>query len=429
MSVKSGQAVTVVFTTQNPATGAAADATGTPAGTLYVNGAADGAAVTVTNITTGVYKAAVTLPSLTAGDVVSLRIAATVATVAGEGVVWQEVGDTKRVSDLNDLAAGAEMDLVDAPNATAVAAIQSGLATYSNVSEVVSAVNAQTAIMVGIVQATTGAHGNFAAVASDGTITSGSQTSGTYASTRALNDASSWIVGNSTSIDFYLAFTVPVAAVLRAIVCQVEYDQPPTFYVSDDAMNWTAVGSQAASAADYEVNTYILDIDDAVTAGVSGEVYVRMATSYYAPISVTVGYMAVVLETAAASGGASVEDIIAGLQAEDPPIPVDVTYQNGVANTAPAVLASILETLQGLIAGAGSGTGYYSDTVDDGADPLDGVRVQLSTDAAGNHRVYEAFTNALGVFTLNPDPGTYYRWLDLAGYTFAQGVEVEVVEP
>jgi hypothetical protein len=30
------------------------------------------------------------------------------------------------------------------------------------------------------------------------------------------------------------------------------------------------------------------------------------------------------------------------------------------------------------------------------------------------------------VFTLNPDPGTYYRWLDLAGYTFTQGVEVEV---
>lgn len=97
--VKSAQAVTVLFTTSNPTTGAAADATGTPTGTLYVNGTANGAAVTVTNITTGVYKAALTLPSLSAGDVVSLRISATVASVAGEGVIWQDVGDTVRTSD------------------------------------------------------------------------------------------------------------------------------------------------------------------------------------------------------------------------------------------------------------------------------------------------------------------------------------------
>jgi hypothetical protein len=76
--------------------------------------------------------------------------------------------------------------------------------------------------------------------------------------------------------------------------------------------------------------------------------------------------------------------------------------------------------------GAGSGTGAYTDTVNDGTNPLDGVRVQLSTDAAGTNRVYEAFTDALGVFEMHPDPGTYYRWLDLAGYAFEQGVEVVV---
>jgi hypothetical protein len=74
----------------------------------------------------------------------------------------------------------------------------------------------------------------------------------------------------------------------------------------------------------------------------------------------------------------------------------------------------------------GSGTGHYSDTITDGASPLDGVRVQLSTDPAGAHRVYETWTDALGTFTLRPDPGTYYRFLDLAGYTFAQGVPVEI---
>ena len=100
MTVKSAQAIVVLFTTQNPTTGAAADATGTPVGTLYVNGTANAAVVTVTNITTGVYKAALTLPTLTAGQIVSLRVAATVEAVAGEGVVWQDVGDTYRISDL-----------------------------------------------------------------------------------------------------------------------------------------------------------------------------------------------------------------------------------------------------------------------------------------------------------------------------------------
>jgi hypothetical protein len=104
MSVKSGQAVTVDFTTANPTTGAAADADALPTATLVVNGTDNAATVTVTNKATGVYKAAVTLPTLGAGDVVSLRVAATVATIAGVGVVWTDTVDTKRVSDLKDEA-------------------------------------------------------------------------------------------------------------------------------------------------------------------------------------------------------------------------------------------------------------------------------------------------------------------------------------
>jgi hypothetical protein len=105
MSIKSGQTVTVLFTTQTPATGAATNADALPTGLLYVNGVVNAAVVTVSNITTGVYKAAVTLPALTAGDLVSLRISATVATIAGEACIWQDVADTKRTSDLNDLDA------------------------------------------------------------------------------------------------------------------------------------------------------------------------------------------------------------------------------------------------------------------------------------------------------------------------------------
>lgn len=78
---------------------------------------------------------------------------------------------------------------------------------------------------------------------------------------------------------------------------------------------------------------------------------------------------------------------------------------------------------------AGSGTGYYTDTIDDGTNPLDGVRVQLYTAPNRVGPAYEAYTNALGVFEMWPDPGVYYRWLDLAGFSFPQDVAVTVTEP
>jgi len=93
MSVRSGQSITVEFTTRAFATGAATDATGTPTGTIYVNGTADAASVTVTNQATGRYKAAVTLPTLAVGDVVSLLITATVSGVTDTDKVWEDTKD------------------------------------------------------------------------------------------------------------------------------------------------------------------------------------------------------------------------------------------------------------------------------------------------------------------------------------------------
>jgi len=125
MNVKTGQSITVLFPTQNPATGAATDATAPPTGTLYVNGTADGATVTVTNITTGLYKAALTLPTLSAGDVVSLRISATVSAIAGTAVVWQAVGDTVRSSDLatpTNITAGTITTVTNLTNLPAITA-------------------------------------------------------------------------------------------------------------------------------------------------------------------------------------------------------------------------------------------------------------------------------------------------------------------
>jgi hypothetical protein len=96
--VKSGQSVTVDFTTL-AATGALANAASTPTGTLVVNGVDNAAVVTVTNKATGIYKASVILPSLAAGDLVQLRIAATIGSVATGGIIWQDVADIIRLSD------------------------------------------------------------------------------------------------------------------------------------------------------------------------------------------------------------------------------------------------------------------------------------------------------------------------------------------
>lgn len=106
--IKPSQAITVGFETARFDTGAAADATGTPTGTLVKNGTDTAETVTVTNKATGSYKAAFTVPAdAAAGDVFELRVEATVNSVAGKATVWRGVVDTKRVGDLQDLTAAA----------------------------------------------------------------------------------------------------------------------------------------------------------------------------------------------------------------------------------------------------------------------------------------------------------------------------------
>lgn len=111
------------------------------------------------------------------------------------------------------------------------------------------------------------------------------------------------------------------------------------------------------------------------------------------------------------------------------------TEIRGTKNTLDALSGADGDTLKDLSdeiaaigSGSGSGTGTYTDTVTDGTNPLDGVRVQLSTDSAKANPVYQAYTDALGVFLMYPDPGTYYVWFEKAGYDFSavNGTEVTV---
>src|SRR6185312_2868899 len=121
MSVRSGQSITVEFVTSSFSTGAATNADSTPTGTLVVNGVDNAATVTVTNIDTGRYKAAVTLPTLAIGDVVELSVAATVSTVAGKGIVWRDSKDVLLDSSgdvtFNNTTLATVTNLTNAPTA------------------------------------------------------------------------------------------------------------------------------------------------------------------------------------------------------------------------------------------------------------------------------------------------------------------------
>ena len=72
-----------------------------PVGALYVNGVVNAAAVTVSG--TNPYKWTVTLPALTAGDLVSMYVTATIDSVATAEVVAEDVADTYRTSDIEAL--------------------------------------------------------------------------------------------------------------------------------------------------------------------------------------------------------------------------------------------------------------------------------------------------------------------------------------
>lgn len=87
MIVKSGAAWVTEFATAAFNTGAATNATGTPVGTLVIDGVDNAATVTITNIATGRYKASVTIPAATlSGANVCMAVSATVSGVASVAI-------------------------------------------------------------------------------------------------------------------------------------------------------------------------------------------------------------------------------------------------------------------------------------------------------------------------------------------------------
>lgn len=86
-------------------------------------------------------------------------------------------------------------------------------------------------------------------------------------------------------------------------------------------------------------------------------------------------------------------------------------------------IAADIATRQTL--GAGSVAEIF--TINDGVNPLDGVDVWVTTDLAGTDVVARGYTNISGQVTLMLDPGSYYAWKQLSGYTFTNPEAFTVV--
>jgi hypothetical protein len=103
MSFKTGETVAVQFAISDPGTSGLVDADTMPAAELLVNGAVSEATVAVTRddpLVTGWYVGTVVLPEVTDGDSLQMRVAATVGTVTGGGIVWVGEGIAKRPAEI-----------------------------------------------------------------------------------------------------------------------------------------------------------------------------------------------------------------------------------------------------------------------------------------------------------------------------------------
>jgi len=97
--------------------------------------------------------------------------------------------------------------------------------------------------------------------------------------------------------------------------------------------------------------------------------------------------------------------------------PVNDTVQN-VAN---------VQTVQDVSGISGSGAVEHTVTVKVGGVPLSGVDVWFTTDAAGSNVVAgTVLTDATGKAKVMLDAGSYYQWVQLAGYNFTNPTSITV---
>lgn len=90
-------------------------------------------------------------------------------------------------------------------------------------------------------------------------------------------------------------------------------------------------------------------------------------------------------------------------------------------------LKTVSDQIDGISAEAGGGGIAYEVACTYGGNPLDGVKVWVTTDTAGSNVVASGYTGVLGTVTFMLEAGTYYLWKQLAGYNAATNPETITV--
>lgn len=365
--IKLGDSLTFFAQTSTPATGAETDADAVPSYRIYEEETAvpiltGNMALLDDANTVGWYskQIAVTVGNgFEAGKTYAIRKRALMATVPGSEF------DTFQVTtrDMDDLAQpGDEMDLVNAPNATAITAIQAGLAVPGDIPAMITAQEVRDA-------------GKLAP-------TAGAPAAGSLDA--HLDDIQTDTGNLIARLGAFLGTTTnTVYGWLRAMMRKdiaVPSDIGGTFDPATDSEE----GIRDAIPAMADIVDGVLD--EAIAA------------------HLLVGSVGEAINAAGAAG--------------DPWItPLPGAY---AAGTAGYIIGNCVNK-------TGAKQCVYPVTDSTTGLPIEGVRVWVSTDAAGAHVIREEYTDAFGNATFWLDPGDYYFWRAHPSYTFAPPADPETV--
>lgn len=107
------------------------------------------------------------------------------------------------------------------------------------------------------------------------------------------------------------------------------------------------------------------------------------------------------------------------LAAEDYVVPPTVEEVRVEIDDNSSQFAAVLSAIGALHIDQGETANEYTVRDTDGVTPLPGVRVTVSTDAAGLNKIVTRWTDAFGKVIFMLDPGTYYLWRWRADKSFA----------
>jgi hypothetical protein len=411
--------LTIMATTHSPTTGAAAAASAITL-RIYEDDTADeiveAASMTAFDSITGLYKTKLQLTAAAGFEAGKCYTALIVATVSDVTAITTHLFQIQAkttavtVSDKTDYTlhsdydaaktaaqAGDEMDLVNAPNATAVAAIQSGLSTHS-AADVKAAIEAGGSSIAQIL-ADTGElqtnQGNWLTATGFSTHSAADVWA---VATRQLTGTQTFnLTGNITG-----NLSGSVGSVTGAVGS-----------VTGNVGGNVAGSVASVTGAVGSVTAGVTLANDAITAAKFDE------STAFPLAAADTGATAIARTGADSDTLATLSDQIDGVSAGSGLDAAGVRAAIGLAS------ANLDDQLTSIGASAGLIEYTYTLTTN-GVTPIPNAIVEVYTDTERTGLVAKGTTNNFGVVTFYLDAGTYYFYRTKAGYTFVNP-DVEVV--